>query len=138
MRDFIINIASKFGLEESLAEKAVGIFMSLIKSNAEEGTVSQLFDKLPGASDLAEKYAGDATGESDDSLMGKLGGMLGGDMGAAMSAVGALKATGLDMGQIKDIGKDIFSHAKENAGNDLAKDVIQQVAGNIPGLDKLI
>ncbi len=138
MEELIVNIAGKFGIDQAMAEKAVGILMSLVRNNADEGAVSQLFDQLPGASDLAEKYAADAEGGSGGGLMGKLGGLLGGNMGAAMGALGALKSTGLDMDQIKGVGSEVFEYAREKADTDLANDVIKQVAGNIPGLDKLL
>jgi len=67
-----------------------------------------------------------------------LGGMFGGKLGGAMGALDALKSTGLDMGQIKEVGGDVFNYAREQADTDLANDVIKQVAGNIPGLDKLL
>ncbi len=137
MEELIINIASKFGIDQAMAEKAVGILMSLVQSNADGGQVSQLFDQLPGASDLAEKYSGEIS-SGGGGLMGKLGGMLGGNMGAAMGALDALKSTGLDMSQIKDVGGEVFDFAREKADTDLANDVIKQVAGNIPGLDKLL
>jgi len=138
MQDLIANIAARLGLDEALAEKAVGIIMSLVQSNAEGSAVSQLFDQLPGASDLAEKYAGEAEGGSGGGLMGMIGGLLGGDAGNALGALGALQNAGLDMDQIKEVGSEVFSYAREQADTDLANDVIRQVAGNIPGLDKLI
>ena len=138
MQDLILNIAGRLGIDEALAEKAVGIIMSLVRNNADEGTVSQLFDQLPGASDLAEKYAEDAEGGSGGGLMGMIGGMLGGNTGNALNALGALKSAGLEMDQIKDVGRQVFDYAREQSDPDLVKDVVKQVAGNVPGLDKLV
>ena len=137
MEELIVNIASKFGIGEEMAEKAVGILMSLVQNNADDGPVGQLFDQLPGAAGLAEKYSGEISG-GGGGLMGKLGGLLGGNMGNTLGALDALKSTGLDMSQIKEVGGDVFNYARENADADLANDVIKQVAGNIPGLDKLL
>ncbi len=134
-----MNIADKLGIDEALAEKAVGVLMSLVRSNGDEGQVSRLFEQLPGASELAEKYAGEVSGEgSGGGLMGMLGGMLGGGAGTAMNALGALQSSGLEMGQIKEAGKEVFAYARQHADPELANDVIKQVAGNIPGLDKLL
>ena len=138
MQELIVNIAGRLGIDEALAEKAVGIIMSLVQNNAEEGAVSQLFDQLPGASDLAQKYAGEAEGGSGGGLMGMIGGMLGGDMGNALNALGALKSAGLEMDQIKDVGRQVFDYAREQGDPDLVDNVVKQVAGNVPGLDKLV
>ncbi len=137
MEELIASIASRFGIGEEMAEKAVGILMSLVQNNAEDGLVSRLFDQLPGAADLAERHS-DALAGGGGGLMGKLGGLMGGDMGNALSALDALKSTGLDMGQIREVGGEVFNYAREKADTDLANDVIRQVAGNIPGLDKLL
>lgn len=131
-----MNIASRLGIDESLAEKAVGIIMSLIRDNAEEDKVSQLFDQLPGAADLAERFSGET--QEGGGLIGALGNMMGGGMGSALGALGALKDAGLDMDQIKEVGGEVFSYAKEKADSELADDVIRQVASQIPGLDKFI
>ena len=136
MQDLIISIATRLGLDEEMAEKAVGIIMSLVQQNADDGAVSQLFEQLPGASDLAEKYA-DAT-EEGGGLMGAIGGMLGGGMGSALGALGALKNVGLDMDQIKEVGTEVFNYAREKADTEVADTVIKQVAENVPGLDQLL
>ena len=131
-----MNIASRLGIDEALAEKAVGIIMSLIRDNADGDKVSQLFDQLPGAADLAERFGSEA--QEGGGLIGALGGMLGGGMGSALGALGALKDAGLDMDQIKEVGGEVFNYAKEKADTELADDVIRQVASQIPGLDKLL
>ncbi len=131
-----MNIASRLGIDESLAEKAVGIVMSLIRDNADDDKVSQLFDQLPGAADLAERFSGEA--QEGGGLIGALGGMLGGGMGSALGALGALKNAGLEMDQIKEVGSEVFNYAKEKADTNLADDVIRQVASKVPGLDKLL
>lgn len=131
-----MNIASRLGIDEGLAEKAVGIIMSLVRDNADEDKVSQLFDQLPGAADLAERFSGES--EEGGGLIGALGGMLGGGMGSALGALGALKNAGLDMDQIRDVGTEVFNYARDKADSELTEDVIRQVADRVPGLDKLV
>jgi hypothetical protein len=41
---------------------------------------------------------------------------------------------GLDMGEIRTIGKEIFGNAREVAGDD----VVGEIAGAIPGLSQFI
>jgi hypothetical protein len=61
--------------------------------------------------------------------------MLGGGlMGGPLAAVSKLQAAGLDMGQIKTLGVETLSYAKEKAGEDL----VRQVAGSIPGLGSYV
>ncbi len=138
MQELILNIAGRLGIDEALAEKAVGVIMSLVRNNADEGAVSQLFEGLPGASDLAEKYAGETEDGSGGGIMGMIGGMLGGGAGNALSALGALKSAGLEMDQIKDVGRQVFDYAREQTDPELVDSVVKQVAGNVPGLDKLV
>ncbi len=68
--------------------------------------------------------------------MGALGGMLGG-MGAAggagglMALAGQLTSKGLDMGQIKSVGQEIFKYGEEQIGPEKIK---RDRRRNIPGL----
>ncbi len=135
MQDLIINIASKMGIDETLAQKAVSIVLSLVQSQGDDGLVGQLFDKIPGAEALAT--AGTSAIENGDGgggLMGKLGGMLGGGAGDIMAAVAQLKSDGLDPSQIKEVGGQVLDFAKEKGGDDL----VDQITSSIPGLDKFL
>ena len=51
-------------------------------------------------------------------------------MGGPLAAVSKLQAAGLDMDQIKVLGKETLGYAKEQAGEDLVRDV----ASSIPGI----
>ena len=137
MEELIANIASKMGIDEAIARKAVSVIMSLIQTEGEDGPVATLFDKLPGASDLASQGAS-ALEENSDSggLLGKLGGMMGGGAGTLMSAVSTLQADGLDTSQIKELGSQVFDFAKEEGGEDLVKAVTDSIS--IPGLSKFL
>ena len=123
MQDLITRIAVATGLDSARAEKALGIMLSLVRTQGDQQKVAELFDKLPGAAELADAHGGEVQGR----LLGMLGGGL---MGGPLAAIGKLQAAGLSMDQIKLWAPRRSSYAKEKAGEKLVKDV----AGSIPGL----
>jgi hypothetical protein len=125
MQELIARIVTKTGLDPGRAEKALGIMLSLVKSQGNQEKVGELFAQLPGAEDLAKRHGGD--GSRGGGLLGMLGGGL---MGGPLAAITKLQAAGLNMDQIKGLGTETLSYAKEVAGEDL----VRQVAGSIPGL----
>jgi hypothetical protein len=125
MQELIARIVTKTGLDPGRAEKALGIMLSLVKSQGNQQKVGELFAQLPGAEDLAKSHGGD--GSRGGGLLGMLGGGL---MGGPLAAITKLQAAGLNMDQIKGLGTETLSYAKEVAGEDL----VRQVAGSIPGL----
>ena len=125
MQDLIDRIVEKTGLAPEMAEEATGIMLSLVKTQGDKAKVTQLFDAIPGAGELAQLHGGD--GARGGGLLGMLGG---GMMGGPLAAVSKLQATGLSMDQIKILGKETLGYAKEKAGEDLVKDV----ASSIPGI----
>jgi hypothetical protein len=125
MQDLIDRIVAATGLDAARAEKALGIMLSLVKTQGNQAKVGELFAKLPGAAELASRYGGDGAGKGG--LLGMLGGGL---MGGPLAAISKLSAAGLSMEQIKQLGTVTLDYAKEKAGAELVKDV----AGSIPGL----
>ena len=135
MEELITNIASKVGIDEALAQKAVSIVLSLVQSQGDDSVVGQLFDKMPGAADLASSGSSALeSGNGGGGLMGMVGGLLGGSGGEIMSALSQLQSDGLETGQIKDIGGEVLNYAKEQGGEDL----VEKLTGSIPGLDKFL
>ena len=122
MQDLIARVKKATGLSDKKAEEALSIVLSLIKTQGNQKKVGALFAKLPGAEDLASRDQ--ATGGG---LLGKLGGGL---MGGPLVAVTKLQVRGLSMAQIKALGTEILSYAKEKAGDKL----VREAAGSIPGL----
>ncbi|MGE4245833.1 MAG: DUF2267 domain-containing protein [Parvibaculaceae bacterium] len=125
MEELIATVAAKTGLPSGKAEQGVGIVLSLVRNQGDAAKVEALFEKLPGAAELAAKWGGD--GARGGGLLGMLGGGL---MGGPLVAVGKLQAAGLSMDQIRALGSQVLDHAKREAGDDL----VRQVAGSIPGL----
>jgi hypothetical protein len=129
MQELIARIVTKTGLDPKRAEKALGIMLSLVKSQGNQQKVGELFAKLPGAEELARTHGGD--GARGGGLLGMLGGGL---MGGPLAAITKLQAAGLNMEQIKQLGSETLGYAKEVAGEDLVK----QVASSIPGLGSYV
>ena len=127
MDQIILQLAAKFGIDEALAQKAVGMILNLLQSQGDGNAVAELFDKLPGASELAAQGGGEQSGGG---LSGMLGGLMSGGTGEAMKLVGALQSEGLSMDQIKGLGSGLLDHAKAEAGEDL----VRQAVSNIPGV----
>lgn len=125
MQDLIDRIVAATGLDAGRAEKALGIMLSLVKTQGNQAKVGELFAKLPGAAELAARHGGDGAGRGG--LLGLLGGGL---MGGPLAAISKLSAAGLSMDQIKMLGTLTLDYAKEQVGAQLVKDV----AGSIPGL----
>jgi len=127
MQDLIDRIVTATGLSEAKAEKALGIVLNLIQTQGNQNKVQELFDKLPGAAELARSHGGDGAGRGGGGLLGMLAG---GMMGGPLAAVSKLTSAGLSMEQIKGLGTTTLDYAKEKGGSQLVKDV----AGSIPGL----
>jgi hypothetical protein len=129
MDELIARIVAKTGLDRARAEKALGIMLSLVKTQGNQQKVDELFAQLPGADELARRHGGD--GSRGGGLLGMLGGGL---LGGPLAAIGKLQAAGLNMDQIKGLGAETLAYAKDVAGEDLVK----QVAGSIPGLGSYV
>lgn len=129
MQDLIDRVITKTGLAPDKAEKATGIMLSLVKSQGDKAKVEQLFAAVPGATELADRFGGD--GAKGGGLMGLLGGGL---MGGSLAAITKLQSAGLNMDQMKVLGKEVLSYAEEKAGKDLVRDV----ANSIPGLSSYL
>lgn len=127
MQDLIDRIMASTGLPQEKVTKALAIMLNLIQTQGNQNKVSELFDKLPGAAELAREQGGDGAGRGGGGLLGMLAG---GMMGGPLAAVSKLSAAGLSMDQIKALGTTTLDYAKEKAGPQLVK----EVAGSIPGL----
>ncbi len=138
MEELISRLTSMLGIDESLANKAVGIILNLLKSAGPEDKVSQLLEAIPGASELLEQAGSESGGGGGlGAMMGSLGGMMGGSMGGAMGAMSALselKEAGLSTDQVQGLGKEVLGFAREKVGEDVVGDIVS----SIPGLDQFI
>lgn len=132
MEQIIATIADKVGIDIELANKAVGIVLNLVDSSVSDEIKEKLYSVLPEAQAMAE-----AGGESSGGgLLGMASGLFGGGGGAmgAVAAMGKLTDAGLDTDQITEMGKGLLSSVGEVGGEDL----VGEIVGSIPGLDKFV
>jgi hypothetical protein len=122
MRELIDRVTAATGLDEARAETAVGIVLSLLRTEGDPQKVDELFARLPGADALAESQA--------EAQSAGLFGRFGGGLGGPLATVGKLQAAGLSMDQINRLGRELLGYAREKAGEPLVTDV----AASIPGL----
>jgi hypothetical protein len=137
IQDIVNTVSQKAGLDQATTEKLVGTIFSVLEHEAEGTSISAFFAKIPGADALAQKYdvmaASPAAGTGGgflSSLQGALGGVLGEKTGALINGVAALKASGLDMAQIRQAGTTLIQQAEAAAGPDLTNKVL----GSVPSL----
>jgi hypothetical protein len=130
-QDIVDQVATRLGLDQAAAENAVGTILSVIDHEAEGTSVDSLFDKIPGARDLAQRYDVMAPDPKagGGGLMDMLGSALGEKAGALLHGISRLKASGLSIEQVEQAGQQFFRQAEAAAGPDLMKEIKDQVPG---------
>jgi hypothetical protein len=129
----ISQIVAKVGVPEAAARQGVGVVLGLLQKQGDQGAVSEIFAKVPGAEALAQQYApgaAKAAGGPMGGLLGKLGGMIGGKGGDTMSALAAFQQTGLSPEQ----GKAMVPVAKDFLAQHVGEDTTRRAIGSVPAL----
>jgi hypothetical protein len=127
LNSVISEVATVTGLDSVAASKATGIILSVIQQEVDPSVASQVFAKLPGATELAQANVVTAGGGM---FGGLLGGILGNKVGVLAVGYSALQSTGLSISQIETAGMKLMSYVQANAGPNLAN----QVASSLPGI----
>ncbi|QGZ36752.1 DUF2267 domain-containing protein [Stappia indica] len=133
MDELIGRVAAAAGIREDLARQAIGIILKFLDRDGPPDAVAQVLAALPGASQLMAEQGGGGGGGLLGSLAGKLGGSIGGGMGA-MAALNELTNTGLDMGEVQAVTRELVQAARERAGDD----VVDRLVASIPGLGQVL
>jgi hypothetical protein len=92
IESFVDDIAKRSNIDPAAAETAVGTILSVIQQEGNPSKVSQLFDHLPGAVELAQKYAvvpGSGAGVGG-TLSGLASKVIGADAGVMVAALAQL------------------------------------------------
>ncbi|MTI42598.1 hypothetical protein JM93_00899 [Roseibium hamelinense] len=134
MDELISRVATAAGIDADKAREAIAIILKFLNSAGDEQHMQQIFDALPGSSELVA--AKEAEGKSGG-LLGGLAGMMGGSMGngmGAMAALNELTSAGLDMNEVQTVAKELVAAAKEKAGDE----TVDAVVGKIPGLSQIL
>jgi len=129
MEELINRVVTNVGLDPAVAEKAIGLILGFLQKNGPEAEVSTMFEKMPGAADLAAAHAAEGGG----GIMGGIMGMMGGG-GGVMALGQQLMGEGIGMGQIGTLSKEVFAYAQEHVG----EDTMGAIVGAIPGLSQFV
>jgi hypothetical protein len=128
MEELIARVTTNLGIDAGLAEKCVGIILGFVQKEGPAAEVGQMMEAMPGAADLISQHAEAGSGGMMGGLMNMMGG--GGIMGLGQKLMGA----GLSMGQMGDLGKEVFAFGREKAG----EDAMGAIVGAIPGLGQFV
>ncbi|UFS73290.1 DUF2267 domain-containing protein [Tardiphaga sp. 37S4] len=119
MDELIKALTAKVGIDEAVAEKAVGIILGFLRKEAPAAPVNALIEKIPGA---------DAAIASSEG-----GGGLSGLMGGGIMALGSkLMGLGLGMGEIQSVARELFKFGREKIG----ADAMDEIVAGTPGLSQ--
>lgn len=127
MDELIARVSTSLGVDAELAKTAIGHVLAFLHKELPEGPVAEFIEKVPGARDIVDAVSG----KDDGGASSPLGGLLNSGL---MGLAGKLNAAGLDMGQIQNLGHEIFGYAETLLG----KEKVQQIAGAIPGLSQFL
>ncbi|MBM7331340.1 hypothetical protein JS562_51545, partial [Agrobacterium sp. S2] len=116
----------KTGIDSAVAERVAGIMFSVVQHERPD-LAARLFDKIPGAAELAN--ANDVMARSTEGgllswVANAAGSVAGERIGALLKGLAALKAIGLTMEQIRQVGLHALSHIREL--DDLLADEIKE------------
>jgi len=129
IQSFVDAIAIKANIDPASAETAVGTILSAIQQEGDPSKVTQLFDQIPGAADLAQKHA--VVVGSSGGVLGALSGVvskaIGANAGIVVAAMAQIEATNLSLQQIKNIGTALISYIKESANPQLANEILDSI-----------
>jgi hypothetical protein len=120
MNELVARLVAKVGVDQTAAEKSVGIILDFLRKEGPADKVQALIDSLPGAEALLQAQPDSG------------GGMF--PMGGIMGAGTKMMAAGLSMGQVQGVTKEVIAYAREKAG----EDAIGEIVGAIPGLSAFI
>jgi len=130
MEDLIKRIREAIGVEEHVAQAAIGHVLAFVQKEFPEGPVADLLEKIPGAKEAVEAAASAPVDGLGAAALGGLGSLLGGAKGDIMALAGKLSGVGLDMGQMQKLGHEIFAHAEQLIG----KENVDKIIAAIPAL----
>lgn len=116
MDELVGRLVANVGVDQTVAEKAVGIILAFLLKEGPSDKVQALINQMPGAQAAV------------DASSGGIG------MGGIMGVGTKLMAAGLSMGQMQGVTREILSYSREKAG----EDTVGEIVGSIPGLGQFV
>ena len=135
MDNLIARVATAASVPPDTAREAVSLVVDFIKREAPADAVDRLMAQAPALNAIVasgQTSSGEGMGRVVKGLMGVASGAMGG--GGIMALGAGLMGLGLDMGQMQTVGKEVFSYAREIAGDE----VVGEISAAIPGLSLYI
>ncbi len=132
MQELIASLKVEFDITEERAQGALGVLLGLVARHAAPADLSELCERLPGARSLLDDAQAGKSARRSSGLFGSVAGRLGGSAGL-MATAAELQKQGLGFNQLRPFIGAFVSYAEERAGRDL----VERIAGSIPGLDGL-
>jgi len=133
MDDLIAKLTQAAGIDAATARNSVAIILNFLKKEAPAEHVDQAVRAIPGAEQAAAAHAESAGGGGLGGAIAGLGGLMGG-AGGLMALAGQLTSAGLSMSQMQAVGKELFAHVREKAG----EDVVGGIVAAVPGLAQFV
>lgn len=121
MDELIGKLATKAGIDDAIAEKAVGIVLGFLRNEGPSDKVQLLIDNISGAEAAI----------AHSNSVGGLNRLMGGGL---MAAGSRLMALGLGIGEIQSLARELFSFGRDKIGTDR----MGQIIAGTPGLSHFI
>ena len=116
MDELIGRLASRAGIDSSVAEKTIGIILNFLRNEGPSDKIQALIDKIPGAEA--------AIAASNNS------GGLSRLMGGGLMALGTkLMGLGLGMSEIRSVARELFTFGRDQIGADQMGEIIAGTPG---------
>lgn len=110
------RLVLRAGIDNVVAEKAVGLILGFLRNEGPSNNVQLLIDGIPGA-----EAAIAASGN---------GGTFGSLMGGGLMALGTrLMGLGLGMGEIQNVARELFRFGRDKIGADQMGEIIAGTPG---------
>ena len=115
MDELIARLATKAGIDDAVAEQAIGIVLSFLRSEGPSDKVQALIDQISGAEA--------AIAASNNGSLIRL-------MGGGLMAVGTkLMGLGLGMSDIQNVARELFRFGRDKIGADQMGEIIAGTPG---------
>jgi hypothetical protein len=116
MNELIGRLAVKAGIDNAVAENAIGIILGFLRNEGPSDKVQVLIDKIPGAEAAI-------AASSNGSGLAKL-------MGGGLMALGTkLMGLGLGIGEIQNVARELLRFSRDTIGADQMGEIIAGTPG---------
>jgi hypothetical protein len=130
MDQIVTAIAQKLGIPEAVVRSGLGVLLNFLKQKAGGSELGAVLNMIPGANDLANAPAPDASsggGNMLGNLIGSVSSLFGGQTADIGKAVAGLENAGIKTEQIAPFVESFIGEAKKVAGEDNVNNLLSSV-----------